>query len=149
MYRDELSAVTALLVEIRAARADPATLAPTIDGLDMTRNLALFGNVCGRECALLQNHHDIEEQWMFPALAERAEPALQAVIDRLIAEHQVIHVLIDDLRKAASALATVQSPQAFDACADAFNALARAIHSHFGYEETELEGALAAHAIPI
>ncbi|MCF3972761.1 hemerythrin domain-containing protein [Paracoccus salsus] len=149
MYRDELAAVAALLAEIRAARADPATLVPVIEGLDLARNLALFGTVCGRECALLKNHHDIEEHWMFPALAERADPALQAVIDRLIAEHRVIHALIADLREAATTLTAQRSPAAFDACATAFDTLNRAIQSHFGYEETQLHGALGAHAIPI
>lgn len=149
MYRNEMAAVAGLLAEIREGRSDGATLAPAIEGMELARNLSLFGNVCGRECAMLQNHHDIEEQWMFPALAEKAEPALQKVIDRLIAEHRVIHALIGDLRDAAIALGRDGGGTLFDDCARAFEALDRAIRSHFGYEETELAGALAAHRIPI
>lgn len=149
MYRAELEAVAALLAEIRAEGGGSERLAPMIAGMDLTRNMGLFGTVCGRECALLQNHHDIEEHWMFPALAERAEPALRAVIDRLIAEHRVIHALIGTLHEAATKLAAQPSPDAFTTCATAFDTLNRAINSHFGYEETELEGALGAHAIPI
>lgn len=149
MYRTELAAVAALLEDIRAGRAATATLAPAIDGLDLTRNLRLFGTVCGRECAILQNHHDIEEQWMFPALSARAEPALQRVIDRLITEHRVVHDLIGRLREAAAVLAANPAPDQLAGCAMAFDRLDRAIRSHFGYEETQLEGALAAHRIPI
>lgn len=149
MYREELRAVAGLLAEIRAAKAAPAALLARVEGMELARNMALFGNLCGRECALLQNHHDIEENWMFPAISDRADPAVQAVIDRLIAEHKVIHALIGKLREAALAFAKAGGEAGFTACAEAFEALDRAIRSHFGYEETELEGALGAYRIPI
>lgn len=149
MYRAELSSVAQLLEMIREAAAGPADLVAAVENLQLTRNLALFGTVCGQQCAVLQNHHDIEEQWMFPALSERAEAQLQAVIDRLIAEHEVILDLILALHSAARDLGRNPGGEGFDACAMAFQSLDRAIRSHFGYEETELEGALGAHEIPI
>ncbi|MCQ0970594.1 hemerythrin domain-containing protein [Paracoccus sp. TK19116] len=149
MYRQELSAVARLMGDIRAGIATPDKLPSAIAGLSLTENLSLFGTVCGRECALLQNHHDIEEQWMFPSLAEGANAGLRAVIDRLIAEHKVIHALIGDLRLAADRLAEDGAPEAFADCSTVFNRLDRAIRSHFGYEEVELAPALGASGMAI
>lgn len=149
MYRAELAGVRRLLGRIGAQEAAPAELVPALDALEMTRNMRLFGALCGRNCALLQNHHDIEEQWMFPAIAAHAEPALQAVIDRLIAEHEVIQDLIIALRKTATRLAQGDGQDGFADCAAAFARLERAILSHFGYEETQLEAPLAVYRIPI
>ncbi|MDO5647415.1 hemerythrin domain-containing protein [Paracoccus sp. (in: a-proteobacteria)] len=149
MYRQELTGVARLLGDIRTGQARPDALPPAIAGLSLTENLSLFGTVCGRQCALLQNHHDIEEQWMFPAIDAHADTGLRAVLDRLKAEHRVIHVLIGELRVAADDLAAAPSDAGLDTCARAFARLDRAIRSHFGYEETELAPALGAFGIPI
>lgn len=149
MYRAELTGVADLLARIRARTADPARLAEALEDMQLARNLAQFGTACGRDCALLQNHHDIEEQWMFPAVAAKAGDPLSAVLDRLVAEHRVIHRLIGELRQAARALVADRDMASFRRCAERFDALDRAIRSHFGYEETALEGALGAYHVPI
>ncbi|SET11235.1 hemerythrin domain-containing protein [Paracoccus homiensis] len=149
MYRGELDAVAALLAELRVDGTGGDRLATAVEGMQLTRNLALFGTVCGRDCALLQHHHDIEERWMFPAIAEHASDAVQAVLDRLIAEHRVIHDLIECLRQTATKLARNPDSLSFSECAADFERLDRAIRSHFGYEETQLETPLGRHAIPI
>ena len=149
MYRAELAGVADLLARIRARTADPAQLAKAVDDMQLARNMAQFGTACGRDCALLQNHHDIEEQWVFPAVAARAGAPLAPLLERLVAEHRVIHRLIGDLRQAARALVSDRSMADFAQCADRFDTLDRAIRSHFGYEETALEGALGAYEVPI
>lgn len=147
MYRGEMATVAELLTRIEAGQDRSAKLAGAIEGMNLTRNLSMFGTVCGRECVVLQDHHNIEEQWMFPALMDRADPLLRRVIDRLVAEHQVIHDLIGALREAAIALLHEGTADQFAECATRFRALDRAIRSHFGYEESELADALAAHDI--
>ena len=86
---------------------------------------------------------------MFPAIAEHASDAVRAVLDRLIAEHRVIHDLIECLRQTATKLARNPDALSFSECAKDFERLDRAIRSHFGYEETQLETPLGRHAIPI
>ena len=71
MYRAELSALARLMVQIEVELAPAGNLAPAVAGMQLARNFSLFGTACGRDCALLQNHHDVEEGWMFPSLAER------------------------------------------------------------------------------
>ena len=149
MYRAELDGVQRLLVQVRAAQADPSLVAPAVAGTALARNMAQFGTACDRDCALLQNHHDIEEQWMFPVLAERGGSSLAPVIRRLKAEHEVIHRLIGALHEAAQALVADRGTAALDLCAERFAALDRAIRSHFGYEERALEEPLGALRVPI
>ncbi|TGN43159.1 hypothetical protein E4L95_20805, partial [Paracoccus liaowanqingii] len=149
MYRAELDGVARLLAQIRARVAQPGELAPALAGTQLARNMAMFGTACGRDCALLQNHHDIEEQWMFPALSSAGGAALAPVIARLMAEHRLIHALIGDLHRAAEALVVDPGAAAFARCAEGFAALDRAIRSHFGYEETVLEEPLGALRVPI
>lgn len=149
MYRAELDAVARMLEAIRSQGADAGALAPAIEGTQLSRNLARFGAACGRDCALLQNHHDIEEQWVFPALSERGGAALAPVIRRLMEEHRVIHRLIGELAEAARDLGRDVSASGFETCAARFTRLDRAIRSHFGYEERALEEPLGALRVPI
>lgn len=149
MYRQELSAIQRLMNEIGDGLARPDALETAVAGMRLTENLALFGSVCGQECAILANHHEIEEQYLFPALALNAVPGMRAVIDRLVAEHGLIHSLLVDLHGAAAQLAATPTPVHFDACATAFQRLDRGIRSHFGYEETELAPTLGQSSFPI
>lgn len=149
MYRAELDAVAELMQAVGRGEAAPEALAPAVADTGLARNFRMFGTACGRDCALLMNHHDIEEQWMFPPLEARGGALLAPVMARLRAEHRVIHDLIDDLHGAAEALVAYPGQAAFDACAVRFSALDRAIRSHFGYEETVLEEPLGALRVPI
>ncbi|MDO5706390.1 MAG: hemerythrin domain-containing protein [Paracoccus sp. (in: a-proteobacteria)] len=149
MYRRELTGVERLMADIRAGIADPAQLPAAISRMSLTQNLMLFGSVCGRQCALLQNHHDLEEQWMFPAIGEYADSGLRAVLDRLKAEHKLIHALIVELWTLAQPLAQEPSDDGFEDCATAFARLNRAVRSHFGYEEVELAPAIGAYGIGV
>lgn len=149
MYRAELAGVADLMERIRQQAAPASDLAPAVAGTQLARNLAVFGTACGRDCALLQNHHDIEEQWMFPALAQRGGDRLAPVLARLVAEHRVIHRLIGELAEAATELARDPNESGFARCAARFAALDRAIRSHFGYEERALQEPLGALRIPI
>ncbi|WP_265500336.1 hemerythrin domain-containing protein [Paracoccus beibuensis] len=149
MYRAELAAVAGLMQSIEQGDAAPQTLAPAVAGTDLARNVRQFGTACGRDCALLMNHHDIEETWMFPPLEERGGDLLAPVMARLRAEHRVIHDLIEELHAAAENLVSQPRQKAFADCAARFAALDRAVRSHFGYEETVLEEPLGALRVPI
>ena len=145
----QVSAISRLMDEIAAGLADPARLAPAVRGLPMAHNLRLFGTACGQECRALATHHGIEDQYLFPSLSHHASPALQAVLDRLAAEHLVLHDLIEALAAAADRLADAASPDAFPDCAKAFATLESAIRSHFGYEETQIGPALGFYEIRV
>lgn len=145
----QLSAIGHLMDEIAAGLADPARLAPAVRGMPMAQNLRLFGTACGHECQALATHHGIEDQYLFPDLSRHAENGLKAVLDRLAAEHLVIHELIEDLASAADRLAGEAEPGAFPACAAAFARLDSAVRSHFGYEEAQIGPALGFYEIRV
>lgn len=148
-YLRDITAIRHLMDEIAAGLADPARLAPAVRGMPIAQNLRLFGTACGRECQVLTTHHQIEDQHLFPALSRHADAGLQAVLDRLAAEHLVIHDLIEALAGAADRLAAAAAPDAFPACAEAFARLEAVVRSHFRYEETQIGPALGFHGIRV
>lgn len=149
MHLRDVDAVAGLMEDIRNAVADPSSLAPALAKLPLTRNMERFGTLCGSQCRALQGHHDIEEAYIFPELAHRGDERVRPLLDRLHAEHEVIHALIDDLRREAAHLAKTGDPFVFGRCVSAFKLLDKAIRSHFGYEDSELVPALGAYDVPV
>ena len=49
-YLRDLSAVGALMGDIRAGLKQPGELAPAVRGMPMAQNLRLFGTACGASC---------------------------------------------------------------------------------------------------
>ena len=148
-YLRDLSAVGALMGDIRAGLAQPGDLAPAVRGMPMARNLALFGTACGQQCLAITNHHQIEDGWLYPQLEAQDNAPLNAVLARLREEHRLLHELIEDLAGAADALAAGPVAARFDACATAFAALDRAVRSHFRYEEDAIGPALGFYGVQV
>ncbi|MBW4980887.1 hemerythrin domain-containing protein, partial [Marinobacter adhaerens] len=67
-----------------------------VASMTLTENYRAFGTLCGRQCHLLQMHHDIEEGDMYPRL--RQSDGLRRVLDRLGAEHRTVHALLERIR---------------------------------------------------
>ncbi len=141
-YLMDLARLTMVLERIRAGDDPPERLEQVILSLEMSENYRAFGNLCGQQCQVLTMHHNIEESHMFPTVESRAGSGFAALVDRLRAEHKVVHELIERLYGAAVDLTKAPSDQTFEAAADTFEALLAAVKSHFRYEETELEEAL-------
>ncbi len=135
----------AQLAEVaRALEAlDAAALSEQVNKLDMSANYRMFGNLCGQECQMLTGHHTIEDQHMFPLLHEEGSDGVKKVVERLMAEHLVVHELIEELEQRAWAYLQNPSAEAFEAAKKTFRDLDTCVRSHFGYEETELEDALS------
>ena len=148
-YLRDMSAVAALMGDIRAGLADPAQLAPAVRGMPMARNLALFGTACGQQCLAITNHHQIEDGYLYPQLERQGNAALNAVLTRLRQEHRMLHDLIETLADAADRLAERPEPANFSACAEAFVQLDRAVRSHFRYEEDSIGPALGHYGVQL
>lgn len=140
-YLQDMARLSTVIDRIEAGDAPPAHLAQIVLASDMSQNFAAFGNLCGQSCQMLAMHHNIEQHHMFPEIEDKA-PAFAALIARLRAEHEVVHELLN--RLAACSQRLTQSPDAegFAETRATFAALLRAIQSHFGYEERELEWAI-------
>ncbi len=136
MHRRQLNEVAHAIEQI------DATLPDKISALDMRHNLKLFGNMCGQECQMLSGHHGIEDQVMFPALHEVGSAGLKKVVERLMAEHLVVHELIEELEILAGQALAEPSVENYFRLKITFKDLNTCVQSHFAYEETELEDAL-------
>jgi iron-sulfur cluster repair protein YtfE (RIC family) len=129
-------------VEDTMAQIDDALL-EKITALDMRHNFKVFGNMCGAECQMLNFHHTAEDQLMFPILHEAGGAGLKKVVERLMAEHLVVHELIEELEALAHQAIHNPTPEIYKSLKSTFTQLNTCVGSHFGYEETELEDALS------
>ena len=96
---------------------------------------------------VLNAHHSIESQMLFPVLHERGNDGIKKVVQRLMAEHEIVHHFLHELE--IHSLSNLQNPTAagFTEVKETFLALEKIIHSHFKYEETELEMAIGFYGI--
>jgi iron-sulfur cluster repair protein YtfE (RIC family) len=143
----QMADVRELLQQIEAEQSTRPELVEKIAGLQMRDNIRLFGNLCGQECEMLNFHHDAESQMLFPVLHERGNDGIKKVVERLMAEHKIIHHYLEKLE--FHSIATYQNPstESFSALKETFVALEKIINSHFKYEETELETAIGFYGV--
>ena len=137
MHRAQLDEVREAMVNL-----DAEGLHNKVAALHMSANYRMFGNLCGQECQMLTGHHGIEDAYVFPLLHQAGGEGLRKVVERLMAEHLVVHELIEELEAAANTLVSAPTAENFAQSKAAFSDLENCVKSHFGYEETELEEAL-------
>ena len=148
-YLGGLSRIAKVLRRIEAGDAPPADLAHIVLDTQMSKNLRAVGTICGQECGVLKMHHDIEEQAVFPELHSRGTPQIRVIVDRLRAEHEVVHELIERLAASAHDLSNEPTDEGFRVTTEIFDRLVSVVQSHFKYEETTLEDALGVFGVDI
>lgn len=148
MHLRELERVDRAMAQVFAGNGSADTLLATISSMQMISNMRLFGNLCGAACDILTGHHSIEDHYVFPRLKGHSQ-ALDKVVERLKAEHLVIHQLIVRLESAAHGLIDNPGTSSAISLRAAFIELKSFVVSHFGYEQTELEEALGFYSIEI
>lgn len=94
----------------------------------VARNLQLF---CWGFCVALTGHHQSEDEALFPTIIER-RPDLAPVIAKLMEDHHLISILVQQLE---SALKSGADPVTAVQHLDGIGAI---MESHFGYEERQL-----------
>jgi iron-sulfur cluster repair protein YtfE (RIC family) len=142
MHREQMQHVEDVLAGIERGEQNASALGTALSDMPMAANYRMFGNLCGQECLMLSGHHGIEDAHVFPTLHDAGSDGLRRVIERLAAEHLVVHELIAELEVQAEALARSPTAAGFAQVKATFATLNQVVRSHFGYEETELEEAL-------
>lgn len=107
----------------------------------MNENYRRFGALCGQHCQIVHQHHSIEDQHMFPMVSAKTK-AWNKVIDRLKAEHEIVHELLVRLIDAINTLARTNAPTDFTNARILYEALEKLLLSHFTYEENTVGPAL-------
>lgn len=138
--RGELDRLRGLVAEVLAGSMDPGTARSHLNAMTMRQNNWTLGAYCASYCRIVTMHHTIEDRQMFPSL-RRFDPRLEPVIDRLQAEHLVIHDVLE--RVDLTLVALVTAPDGARALQAAMDLLSDTLRSHLSYEERELVEPLA------
>lgn len=139
--RHELDMVRQLIARAMQGQVSEADVASETAALSMVANFRRFGNLCGRYCALVNTHHSLEDSYLLPSIA-RISDGYRQVAERLMAEHVVVHELLEREIAALSALARDPGPDTFETARTLFETLERVLLSHLGYEEEQIGDAL-------
>ena len=142
MHLRDMQRLAHILEQVEQGGVLPEVFASEVSNVELSRNMRIFGTMCGRECQVLTFHHDAEEHMIFPQLEQQNIQALNRVVDRLKQEHLIVHELITRLETAAQALVQNPDEHNFARTKATFAQLHTVVISHFGYEETELREAL-------
>lgn len=144
--RQNMDLLGSLIRRAAAGEIGADDVAGETSQLSMVANYRRFGNLCGQYCLFVNSHHNIEDQAIFPRLAEKS-PVMRAIAERLQAEHVVVHALLEDLVAALNVLARKPDAEAFAAARQVYETLSRVLLSHLGYEEDAIGDALGFYRI--
>jgi hypothetical protein len=142
--RGELDRLRDLIAEVRRGVLTVGEARAGVNEMTLRQNNWTLGAYCQSYCGFVNGHHGLEDASVFPHL-RRAEPDAAPVLDRLHAEHEVIHGLLDQVDRSLVGLVRDGDGSSLDAVERAIDALADRLLSHLAYEERELRGPLARH----
>jgi hemerythrin-like domain-containing protein len=135
---------------VRAASTDArraADVRALVNDLSMGVNYRELGSFCGRYCSVVDLHHRIEDAALFVDLGA-ADPELRPVLERLSAEHVVVHDALVELDRALVEMLTAEAA-ALPRVQDAVERLSAGLLDHLAYEEAELLPALGRLGVPV
>lgn len=139
--RRELEAVRGVVDQVLAGQVDARQARSELVKMSLRQNDWAMGAYCASYCRLVTTHHTIEGQSLFPHLVH-AEPRLAPVVERLQAEHAVIHDIIESVDRAL--VTFIRAPAQSDQLRTTVDLLTDTLLSHLSYEESELLEPLAA-----
>jgi hypothetical protein len=142
--RAELDRLRDLVQQVRRGLLTVGEARSSVNAMTVRQNNWTLGAYCQSYCGFVDGHHGLEDASVFPHL-RRSEPAVGPVLDRLRAEHEVIHGVLDEVDRALVRLVRVGDVASLEAVEQVIGTLAERLLSHLSYEEHELRGPLARH----
>lgn len=133
--RDELSRILEAVDQVAVGAADPDATRSMINALTMRQNFWTLGSFCAAYCRMLSMHHGIEDEAMFPGLLAR-EPSLGPVVERLMADHELVAEILVELDE--SLVALVDGGRDIESVRDRARQLSDLLLPHLEYEEGQL-----------
>jgi hemerythrin-like domain-containing protein len=140
MLRRELGELRHLLEQVREGALEAGQARSTLNEMAMRQNDWTLGAFCARYCRAVAGHHGLEDEAVFPHLAQSDE-ALAPVIERLTEEHVVIGDALEAVDRAL--VAHIHHREDFAPIQHAIDFLTDALLSHLSYEEHQLVEPLA------
>lgn len=133
--RAELASILVAVDEVAAGAADPGATRSMINALTMRQNFWTLGSFCAQYCRMLSMHHGIEDESMFPGLVAR-DPSLEPVVERLMADHELVAEVLVDLD--LSLVALVDGGSDVGLVREQAQRLSDLLLPHLSYEEEQL-----------
>ena len=133
--RQELTQLRDIITQVLEGTLAAGAARSTINEMTMRQNDWTLGAYCASYCRTVTQHHALEDSQIFPYL-RRADAGLVPVIDRLEAEHVVIHEVLEDVD--AALVRFIGAPGDFTELQDAVDVLTDTLLSHLSYEEREI-----------
>jgi hypothetical protein len=87
--------------------------------------------------AVLHNHHEGEDRWLWPELVRRAEPEERATLEAMEAEHAEIDPLLQACRDGLASMASAPTEATRSALAVRLVAARESLARHLRHEETD------------
>ncbi|HEX4678339.1 MAG TPA: LLM class flavin-dependent oxidoreductase [Gaiellaceae bacterium] len=140
MLRTELTELRQILAQVRDGVVSAGNARSALNEMALRQNDWTLGAFCARYCGALTQHHGLEDEAIFPHLAQ-SDPTLEPVIERLVAEHLVIHDAIQEVDRAL--VGHMNHPDDYAPIQTAIDFLTDALLSHLSYEEHEIVEPLA------
>jgi alkanesulfonate monooxygenase SsuD/methylene tetrahydromethanopterin reductase-like flavin-dependent oxidoreductase (luciferase family) len=144
-FRQELEQIRDAVEQVADGERSAASARSLINELTVRQNFWTLGSFCAAYCRVLTTHHTIEDQLMFPMIAER-EPALAPVVHQLEQEHEVIAGVLAALDES---LAKLIDGGSIADVRDHVRLLDQLLVSHLDYEEEQLIEPLERHRLDV
>ena len=96
-----------MLDQVRTGHLTVGAARSVVNTMTMRQNNWTLGAYCESYCRIVTGHHTLEDRSVFPHL-RRSEPGLGPVLDRLEAEHDVIHDVLEQFDRALVQLVAVR-----------------------------------------
>ncbi|MFR9780551.1 LLM class flavin-dependent oxidoreductase [Micromonospora sp. MS34] len=138
--RQELGQVRDLLEQVRRGAVSAGAARAGLHEMTMRQNNWTLGAYCAAYCAVVTQHHGLEDNSIFPHL-RRADAGLGPVLDRLAEEHVVIHEVVEGVDRALVNL--IRQPGEFTELQEAVDLLTDTLLSHLSWEERVIVEPLA------
>lgn len=140
MLRSELNELRDLVARVREGALSAGEARAALNEMALRQNDWTLGAFCARYCAVVTQHHGLEDDAIFPHLV-RSDPSLGPVVQQLVDEHLVIHDAIQGVDRAL--VDHIGAPEDYRPLQAALDFLTDALLSHLSYEEEEIVEPLA------
>ncbi|WP_261561802.1 LLM class flavin-dependent oxidoreductase [Frankia tisae] len=143
--RQELANVRDVIGQVIQGTLAVGDARSMINMMTLRQNDWTLGAYCASYCRVVTQHHALEDAQIFPHL-RRSDADLAPVIDRLEAEHLVIHEVLEGVDTAlVRIIGRSGQPDDLTELQEAVDVLTDTLLSHLSYEEREILEPLARH----
>ncbi len=139
--RQDLETVRRLAGQARDGLS-PETILAEIRNLQTNSPLWQLKFGCVRYCRFVNAHHAFEDQALFPTIRAQ-DPSLGTVVDRLEADHLVVHAITDRIAAVADLVPSDASGVSRFELVAALTELEEHLLGHLAFEEASLEPILS------